>query len=825
MYIFDHLKEKEYDFPSQDIDPSLKQENKYQLEVSQAIYANNIRGNSAFPLDMEMDDCKTRAYLIGKMNIEQFKSRGDGEKGENKGFDNYQIIDRNLGTKKDDKKGWRDIKWHPLNAMAKIHNSVQGQLENVEFDIIANAVDQLSIDEKEYNKIRLLVESRNKIWIEQMTAQMGTSYAFPDFLPDNLDELELHELSGGFKLSEEIQLEELLKHTIDISDWKSMKISYIADLLSIGRIAVRAYYDDYTNKIKWKYTDPISGKLAIQYVKEGEFDDAQWVAIVNIKTLGEVNDALALEGYPLEQRNDILLSVCKQYSNIMGNPNYDEYMQREVNVANSWIWSGWKVEVQESYWIDTDTEKQLFNNFPSYGTPRVYDLNYDETFKETGKPVKRNKNATIKEIPFKQSYHTYWIIGSETTYDGGFTKDVVWINDKPQLPVKIIRLRNESATKLAMPWIDALENAWFNYQNTRAQIWGDIMAFDIGAISNIKLGDGISLSEMDIIQMAREKNVLVYRKTDAANNITTQQIPIGHVSGTAKENLDIAMAAIDYAASKIEYFTGYNPLSTGGQPDERAGKGTSEIAINATANLTKPLVNAIFDLKGKMADYSAFAICHLIKTNSKAREAYENAIGKRGVEIIQSSVKSHRQMSITLEARPTDDIKQELKGYIQQSLAGGKNGNSIIDTDDAMKMTSMINNGVPIKKVWSYISYEVKKKRKEKEKAASDANNQNHQQNTQLQQQKEQAEKNMALMLHQMKIDEFKQETKGKLLVEFGKANPSAIPTLIPDLKDALKEDFPMPWQQPQQQQNNGQPQQNQQVGKGEQGQQTIPQT
>ena len=817
MIVHPEFKDAKYDFPSQDIDPQLKLLKEYQLEMSQAIYANHLRGNSAFPLNEDGVDSTLREYLIGRMSISKYKGE-DVHRNHNVTslFDNEDVQGSpNGGSNK--QKGWKDINWQPLNPMAKIHNAVQGQLEPIEYDIVANAVDQLSVDEKEYNKLRLLVIARNKQWIEQMTAQMGTGFDFPDFLPENQDELELYELSGGLKLTEEIKLEQLIKHTVDISDWKMMKKSYISDLLSIGKIAVRAYYDHYTHKIKWKYVDPTPGKLAIQFVKEDEFDNSDWVALVSIKTLGEVDDALELEGMPKEERQSILLSICREYSSTLGNPEYTENLEKEVNVNSSWIWSGWKVEVLETFWIDNDTEKRLITFFPNYSTERTYELNWDETIKKTGKKAVEGSfngnKSEIKRNTEKKSYHTKWIIGTTTVYGGGLTEDVIWIDDKPQLPVKVIRLRNQSATKLALPWIDELENAWFNYQNECAQLWTDMMAFDIDAISNIVLANNEKMSEMDVIRMAKEKKVIIYRKKDALNHITTQQVPVSRVSGTSKENLELAMQRIEFAATKIEYFTGYNPLSTGGQPAERQGEGTAQIAINATANITKPLINAIFELKGKMADYSAFAIHHLIKTNPKAKKAYEDVIGTRGVEIIEASSKSHRQMSIILEPRPTEEIKQDLKKFIEQSLAGGKNGNAILDTDDPMMMWEMINNGIPMKEVWRFSAGKIKEKRKEKEKQSQQAAQQQSQQNMQLQQQKSQNESQFTQQQHQMKIDEMMQETKGIMMVEFAKANPNVIPNLIPDLKDVLKEQFPML--------SSGQSQQNQQ---SQQPQEAMPQ-
>ena len=83
----------------------------------------------------------------------------------------------------------------------------------------AHAIDSYSVRNEELEKYKLYFYKENKKWIDSQMQVAGLGVTEPAFMPQNLDELELWAANGGFKAAYTVSIEDLLKHTFEISDW------------------------------------------------------------------------------------------------------------------------------------------------------------------------------------------------------------------------------------------------------------------------------------------------------------------------------------------------------------------------------------------------------------------------------------------------------------------------------------------------------------------------------------------------------------------------------------------------------------------------------
>ena len=569
MLIWDEYKTSLFNFPSSNRDPQKKLEKEYALKTAQAVYSAHIRGKTAVPVSEDYRFWENRQYGVGRQPVSKYKEYYLG-KTTQQNTNVTSDIDRDPGgfdytdKKNSKRKGWMNVLWEPISPFPVIKNSIHGQLNEVDQDIVARATDPVSVDKRDYIKWRNWVETKYKDILKGWTQLSQMQYTPPEFQPENIEELNLYESAGGYKLDYEIQLEKLVGHTIDVSEWEELKESLRDDAMDIGIAAIRAYLDHETKKIKWRYVDPAPGCFCVQFSKHYNFHDSDYCGEVEQWTISKVVQALKNEGYGDHEIGDIVYNVARKYSGVIGNPSYDDRAQSTANIDTSWIWDNYRVEIFDIYWKETDIERKLFLGNDKFDREKVIDLKYDE-------PV-RNPKGKVEEYPLRQVYHAKWVMGTDIVFDYGYAEDVIWEDGEPQLPFKIYRLKTPCLVDLARPWIDRLNLDWFDYQNKAAMAWSTIMGFDLDALDNLTLGNNVTLTPFEAIRMAREMGIYVFRKKNIHNQPQDYRIPVDRVAGGTIDDLKVCMEKMTYDCRQIEYYTGINPLLVGGQPEERQGE-------------------------------------------------------------------------------------------------------------------------------------------------------------------------------------------------------------------------------------------------------------
>ena len=255
----------------------------------------------------------------------------------------------------EDRKGFRNVLFDVLSPANKIVSRILGHLDKFGGVVQIDAVDSSSVAEEEERAIMSWVKKTFNQELYDAYQMAGIEPPKELFIPENQDEVKIYKEMGGFKSAHAKNLETLLIHTDDVSDFNVIKSLWNYDLISIGVIGCYDYIDPEDGKIKTKYIDPY--EAGVQYSKYQNFKDATWAFHTELMSESE------LLLYPEVKKEDLVRPVFpdKQYSRY-------EYLPRDKFAVMHFEFIDMKGRVRTRYkgsWI--------------IGTNRVFDCGEDYT--------------------------------------------------------------------------------------------------------------------------------------------------------------------------------------------------------------------------------------------------------------------------------------------------------------------------------------------------------------------------------------------------------------------------------------------------------------
>jgi hypothetical protein len=266
---------------------------------------------------------------------------------------------------------------------------------------------------------------------------------------------------------------------------------------------------------------------------------------------------------------------------------------------------------------------------------------------------------------------------------------------------------------------------------------------------------------LKILKHAKKTHVLPFRSLPINGKYGGGAVkPIDIIPSTLMNRIDEAIKLFENAIRMVEYVTGINPVSLGSQPNEKQGLGQTEISIQNTTKILRPIVDAIFSVKTGSAEFLSGAIRLAVRNDVDCRKAYIPVVGNNDVDALANSDYDSRQLGIRLIPRPTTEELQSLYRDIETASMPGKDGKPLIRFDVKLYIKEKLMRGANISDIRLYLSNAIDKEldRQEKEKQA--AIQSQGQQNAQLEQIKSQtAAQNMQMNIKaQLMIEDKKHE-------------------------------------------------------------------
>jgi hypothetical protein len=737
----EYSKREKYRRPNMDIDPDKKGKG-YCIKHAEAIFSIYLRGKSANPYNLVDFYEEMREYGRGTQSTERYKDELI-QRDRITTSSTAQEIDADIFTREEKRKAWINVDWSNVSIMPKIKDHIHGLFDNIEFDVVADTVDQNSGAEKEQHKWDMWYNIKFQEQVAKMNQMVGLPAKKYDYDMETLDELEMFEAAGGFKLNYAKAMEKLIGHTFDISNWYQIKRKIIDDLVDLGIAGVRDYYNEETKKIEIRYVDP--ARVTMQYSPHFDFDDSEYAGEVKEYTVSE----LRARGFTEKQ----LKEVAQKHLSYNVNPSRNYWQQFDVQDNSGWKYDFFRIPVFEAVWIDVNTKYQKVRDI-GYGRKRIEDAPFGYKTDSKKKQVRKHK---IRKI-----YKCSWIIDTKECFDYGLEYNQVRPNNtKPVLPYRFVLMTHNPITKRLKPIIDDIHRSWYKYQNASALAANAGYAINVRLLQNVELG-GEKLKFEDVFKMFRETGHLFYSDVNLSTGGKYEGgavSPINDLPGGMRGILEEEIRKWDLSLKRIEDLTGLSQFALGMTPSGEQGKATSEMSLSATRTILRPIIDSCFHLKEKTSNTACFHIQMLIKDNAESRKAYSMVVGFQDVEILKQAIGKGVQYGIMLRQKPTDDQRASIINAAQAALNPSRNGEPQITLADYMFIEERLTNGGNLNEIRLYLAYLMR----QSEKKAIERQQQAEQANTEramaMEKQKQEAE-----------MQKFQMEAESNVLVEAAKA-------------------------------------------------------
>jgi len=315
-----------YPFPKDEINPSDKDE-KWGKKWCEAMYSQWRQGKSAIPFSATDEIRSLRDLADGRQNILQ-----------------YQKILLDESEDNGDMKGYMNINWDVFSVMPKFLRVVEGMMEQTDHQVIATAVDPASTEEKESAKLDMTYRMKFKEALKYIDQGLGVDRS-GEYVPENMEELNLYEGAGGFKLAKETEIEQGLDYSFYISDWKEIKKKIIRDLCVINCACTKDLTDQYVKKVKARYVDP--AYFVGQYSKHCDHKNMEYGGEI-IQVL--ISDLRKLNPHIPESE---LLELAKEYNGTGTNASVDILSYSDDSKSANY--DSFLVDVMDSEWFSVNS--------------------------------------------------------------------------------------------------------------------------------------------------------------------------------------------------------------------------------------------------------------------------------------------------------------------------------------------------------------------------------------------------------------------------------------------------------------------------------------
>jgi hypothetical protein len=687
----------------------------YILGKVQYIFSNYIRGVDATKYTSRAYYQELRDYLAGRQAEQKYmpyflgSGSGTSTTFTNEGVDIGGGTDRKFDIREFARKAMAHMNWQVMSPMPKIMNKILSGFYGNMYNINIECIDENSIAEQDERKWLAYVQSQQDTieLMTQLSQAAGVPYAPPQKRFETIEELELEEANGGFKLNYAKEGEKVIKDAWNISNDTELHDKWLADLTCLNVAGARVYYDREIGKEMVRWCDPaMSG---IQFSKHNDFRDSSYgYELIFLP-------AYKLQSYGISAVD--VAAVAQRYAGMYGNPEWsNEYElldQPDIDLKCGFF----KVPVLDVEWIDVETERKVrYKN--SYGQERVREYVDGE---------KLSANKQYEETKLHKVYQCKWVVDTEIIFEFGLKPNQPR-REKNQslLSFHFVKGKTEqSLVEQLMPVLDSFQLNWLKFQDAKASAVKAGYVYEWEALTGMAGGGGEKLNPWDIIKMHRISGNLIYSRRqrhlpNQAAGVPAQFMPNG--MGTAVADF---IAAMDTDARMIEEITGINPVALGATADPRAGKAVTEMSVSSSGAPIKNIYDKLFKLKEDASLDLLMRVQLDMRNSQTVQKRYASVVGAFGVQTLIEAEGKGVKFGTKLTARPTDEDLAILKVYIDTALSNGRNGVTGLTIPDAIYITRRIKEGADMVEIEQYISYKLKKADKEAQAAAQAAAQQN----------------------------------------------------------------------------------------------------
>lgn len=640
-----------------------------------------------------------------------------------------------------------NIDWSPVPIIPKFVKIVVNKILSKNPYPNVEAIDPLSITEKERKKAELKFNVNNRDMLQQ-AQQAGLDIgADLEKIPDTPEEAEIF-LESNIKTNAEIAAQIAANLTLEWNEYNhTVHRRCVNDLVQVGMGVTKNEYDPNYGLVT-KYVDP--SYFIHSYTEDPLMNDLTYAGHVKRITISELK-RLAGDEFTEEEYTQMARNVQNKYAN---DPNklshsyYDRNLQRTIFGYDEYI-----IEVMDFEFLSVDdifyeSKESRFGNVGFYYKGMVYQPSKASVFDR--KPVR---------MSFVTLYGGSYIVGTNKMYGYGMK------NNQPRnihditrtrlsysaVAVNMRRMIPKSMVSGIVGFADQLQITHLKIQQSIAKAKPDGLIVDIEGLENVQLGSGGELQPLEIQDIYEQTGIFYYRSKNPEGGF--QNPPIREI-GNAIRNIEAYVNTYNHYLRMIRDATGINEVVDASTPKGDALVGVRQQAIEASNNATYDITHASMMLYKKVVEYVVKCL-QIVPPQSVIYRVYENAIGKANMDVLASfSNLPMYNFGVRVVPEMSDNDKAYLEANIQQSIAQGE-----IDLEDAMAIRRLKD----VDQAEQLLIVRRKKRIKQKQEIAAQNSQMQAQVNQQTAQASAQAEAQTEQVKSQLEMQKLQMEAEIKM--------------------------------------------------------------
>lgn len=643
-------------FPSDFISKDQKNQKPYCLKWAKAVDGIGINGsqNGLYRgIDNEVSKYAVwRSYARGQQSIDKYKPIL-GQKG-NDGKNNLSF---------------RAINWEILDVATKTVNLLIGKLIKQNNDIGIRAIDKYAQDAKRKKKLELKEHIINKPFYDSISKQTGLQFQQPiqeDMapLPENVGELDVY-MDMFYKEEYCLIMQDMIKMINENDNYQNILVDVARNLIEVGGAATKTY--PVGRKIRRRSCIP--ERMVISSTTKDNGEDVKYIGEYWDLTIGELKE-IAGDQLSEKEYKDIAMKVRNvSFDNI----NIEKYYQDNL----CYPWDNTKITILDLVWFSPDWETmQVKKN--AYGNINVYKKDFSwwadlEKQGVTEESFNRSNESEVIRYPLNNQYQCLWIKGTDYIVNYGLSKNMLRNQSSVGRvvgPYTLYKLK-KCPIETMMPIFDATQINWLQYQFHSAKSVPAGPAIEFTALQDISIegAAGKKLSPKQVLQIYFDTGVLLWRRRDAAGNLSNFK-PIQELSGSSADPQARHFKAVADNINLLRDIIGLNELTDGTTPNSEMGKAVAEMASGASMDALRYVHFAFDQINLGTQERTVMHISGMAAAGLAPEYAEALGLDKMAMMGLMSDL-THHELGCYLLRQPTEEMKARMTMYMAEATKPG----------------------------------------------------------------------------------------------------------------------------------------------------------
>lgn len=577
----------------------------------------------------------------------------------------------------DEEQSYTNYDWRPIQVIPKFVKLLVNQMGERLFEVKANATDPYSSSMRTEYRENLENLMAGKDMLLKAKELQGVDMLPQDLseIPDTQEEIDLR-MSLNYKQNSEIAAEIAVKFTFDLNDFNETQQRMIEDLATLG-IAFGRHYTDPGKGVMTEYVDPAN--LVYSHPRHRDFKNAYYFGEVERITISELKRLMELSGRGLENDEEYadLASSAKGWADYHGlEGSWDDDLE------------GTMVDVLHFTFKVTDTYvyKKKYNKNGGFKMTKK-----DESF---NKPDDSYGGYDVVKKPYQAWYEGTLVLGTEIIVDYKRTQNMVREKGKIDKVIpkyigyapELYQGKPKGLVSRIIQYVDLMQQTHIKIQQMIAKARPSGVYIDVDGLDEIPLGDGSTLTPLEVIKIYDETGNVLGTSTAADGSYNYGRESIRELGNGVVKGLPDLMNTYNFYLNQLRDAIGIpaGMDASNPHPDTLVGV-QQQVALNSNT-ATRHILDGALHITQQMATGVNLRLKDIF-AHSDLKEFYINAIGKMNVDILES-LKNYQlfEHGIIVELKPDAEEKQNLENNIQNALA-----KELIMVDDAIDIRQVGN--------------------------------------------------------------------------------------------------------------------------------------